>query len=57
MNIIRIDNQVDLSLNNVTSAQNWLLKYKNSITGNRSLMIKSFLVLFVIIVLFMWFYK
>lgn len=52
---IRIDENVDESLANVDSAQAQLLKYLNSISSNRWLILKVFAVLVVFIVVFIMF--
>ncbi len=52
---IRIDENVDETLGNVTSAQAQLLKYLNSISSNRWLIMKVFLVLLIFMVLFIAF--
>ena len=52
---IRIDENVEDTLSNVTSAQAQLLKYLNSISSNRWLVLKVFAVLLVFLVLFVTF--
>jgi len=52
---IRIDENMDDTLQNVDSAQAHLLKYLNRISSNRSLILKIFLVLMVFLVLFVVF--
>ena len=52
----RIDDNMDESLTNVQSGQNELLKYLNSISGNRWLIGKIFVVLLVFATLFMVFF-
>ena len=52
---IRIDENVDTTLTNVDSAQAQLLKYLNSISSNRWLVMKIFAVLLVFLVVFVVF--
>ncbi|KAL6060140.1 Syntaxin-5 [Balamuthia mandrillaris] len=52
----RIDANIDHTLVNVNSAQDELLKYLRSISGNRALIVKMFLVLVVFIILFVAFF-
>ena len=52
---IRIDENVDETLSNVDSAQDQLLKYLNSISSNRWLIMKIFFVLMVFLVVFVVF--
>ena len=52
---IRIDENVDTTLANVDSAQAQLLKYLNSISSNRWLVMKIFAVLLVFLVVFVVF--
>lgn len=52
---IRIDENVEDTLSNVTSAQAQLVKYLNTISSNRWLILKVFGVLFVFLVMFMVF--
>lgn len=52
---IRIDENVDETLANVDSAQNQLLKYMNSISSNRWLIMKVFFVLMVFLIIFVVF--
>ncbi|KAJ8480339.1 hypothetical protein OPV22_024066 [Ensete ventricosum] len=52
---IRIDENMDDTLVNVEGAQGALLKYLNSISSNRWLMIKIFLVLMVFLMIFLFF--
>lgn len=52
---IRIDENIDDTLSNVTSAQAQLLKYLNSISSNRWLIMKVFFVLLVFLVIFIVF--
>jgi len=54
--IQRIDDNVEATSSRVTEAQNELLKYLNSISNNRALVLKVFLVLFVFILLFFVFF-
>jgi len=53
----RIDMNVYNSVANTNSAQKWLLKYKASISSNRGMILKLFIVLVIIIVVFMVMYK
>ena len=52
---IRIDENVDETLSNVDSAQDQLLKYLNSVSSNRWLIMKIFFVLMVFLVVFVVF--
>ncbi|PKA59811.1 Syntaxin-32 [Apostasia shenzhenica] len=52
---IRIDENVDDTLANVEGAQGQLLKYLNSISSNRWLMVKIFFVLIVFLMIFLFF--
>ena len=52
---IRIDENVDDALANVDSAQTQLLKYLNSISSNRWLIMKVFFVLMIFLVIFVVF--
>lgn len=52
---IRIDENVDETLANVDSAQDQLLKYLNSISSNRWLIMKIFFVLMLFLVAFVVF--
>ena len=52
---IRIDENVDETLANVDSAQTQLLKYLNSISSNRWLIMKIFFVLMVFMIIFVVF--
>ena len=52
---IRIDENIDDSLQNVDSAQAQLLKYLNSISSNRWLIMKVFAVLVLFLVIFVVF--
>ncbi|XP_020570817.1 syntaxin-32-like [Phalaenopsis equestris] len=52
---IRIDENMDDSLANVEGAQSQLLKYLNSISSNRWLMMKIFFVLIVFLMIFVFF--
>lgn len=52
---IRIDENVDETLSNVDSAQDQLLKYLNSISSNRWLIMKIFFVLMMFLVIFVVF--
>ncbi|XP_077209801.1 syntaxin-32-like [Tasmannia lanceolata] len=52
---IRIDENMDDTLSNVEGAQGALLKYLNSISSNRWLMIKIFFVLIVFLMIFLFF--
>ena len=52
----RIDDNTETSLSNVQAGQNELLKYLNSISGNRWLIGKIFVVLLVFATLFMVFF-
>ncbi|KAL3154423.1 hypothetical protein ABBQ32_013895 [Trebouxia sp. C0010 RCD-2024] len=52
---IRIDENVDETLSNVDSAQDQLLKYLNSISSNRWLIMKIFFVLMMFLVVFVVF--
>ncbi|XP_020244143.1 syntaxin-32-like [Asparagus officinalis] len=52
---IRIDENMDDTLANVEGAQGQLLKYLNSISSNRWLMIKIFFVLMVFLMVFLFF--
>jgi syntaxin 5 len=51
----RIDESMDDTLANVEGAQGQLLKYLNSISSNRWLMMKIFLVLMVFLMIFIFF--
>jgi syntaxin 5 len=51
----RIDENMDDTLANVEGAQGQLLKYLNSISSNRWLMMKIFLVLMVFLMIFIFF--
>ena len=48
----RIDQNTDISLDNVEDAHKQIMKYQRTITGNRGLMLKIFGVLFFFIVIF-----
>ncbi|XP_066313722.1 syntaxin-32-like [Miscanthus floridulus] len=52
---IRIDENMDNTLTNVEGAQGQLLKYLNSISSNRWLMMKIFFVLMVFLMIFIFF--
>ena len=52
---IRIDENMDDTLANVEGAQGQLLKYLNSISSNRWLMMKIFFVLMVFLMIFIFF--
>ncbi|KAL6524135.1 Syntaxin-32 [Orobanche minor] len=52
---IRIDENMDDTLSNVEGAQGALLKYLNSISSNRWLMIKIFFVLIFFLMIFLFF--
>ncbi|RCV24946.1 hypothetical protein SEVIR_5G124300v4 [Setaria viridis] len=52
---IRIDENMDETLTNVEGAQGQLLKYLNSISSNRWLMMKIFFVLMVFLMIFIFF--
>ncbi|KAJ6923331.1 syntaxin-32-like [Populus alba x Populus x berolinensis] len=52
---IRIDENMDESLSNVEGAQGQLVRYLNSISSNRWLMMKIFLVLIVFLMFFVFF--
>ena len=52
---IRIDENVEDTLHNVNNAQNQLLKYLNTISNNRWLMLKVFGVLLIFLVVFIMF--
>jgi hypothetical protein len=52
---IRIDENVDETLSNVTSAQAQLLKYFNGMNSNKWLLLKVFSVLMVFLLLFVMF--
>lgn len=52
---IRIDENVDETFSNVDSAQDQLLKYLNSISSNRWLIMKIFFVLMLFLVVFVVF--
>jgi len=52
---IRIDENVDDTLANVDSAQAQLLKYLNSISSNRWLIMKIFFVLMMFLIVFIVF--
>jgi len=54
--IERIDHNVDNTVLNVDSAQNELLKYLSSVSSNRWLIVKMFLVMIVFVVLFVVFF-
>ena len=49
---VRIDENIDDTLSNVESAQTQLLKYLNTISSNRWLVMKIFAVLMVFMVIF-----
>lgn len=51
----RIDENVDETLGNVDNAKQQLMKYLNSISSNRWLMMKVFMILMVFLVLFIVF--
>ena len=51
----RIDDNMDDTLTNVEGAQGQLLKYLNSISSNRWLMMKIFFVLMVFLMIFIFF--
>ena len=53
--VVRIDENVDDTLANVDSAQAQLLKYLNSISSNRWLVMKVFFVLMVFMAFFLVF--
>ncbi|KAJ8755106.1 hypothetical protein K2173_016850 [Erythroxylum novogranatense] len=52
---IRIDENMDETLSNVEGAQSQLVRYLNSISSNRWLMIKIFFVLIVFLMIFLFF--
>ena len=52
---IRIDENIDDTLSNVTSAQEQLLKYLNNISSNRWLIMKVLFVLLVFLIIFIVF--
>uniref|UniRef100_A0A2P2M4F3 Uncharacterized protein LOC105631354 isoform X3 n=1 Tax=Rhizophora mucronata TaxID=61149 RepID=A0A2P2M4F3_RHIMU len=52
---IRIDENIDETLTNVEGAQGQLVRYLNSISSNRWLMIKIFFVLIVFLMIFLFF--
>lgn len=52
---IRIDNDMEEAVANVEGAQGQLLKYLNSISSNRWLMMKIFFVLMVFLMIFIFF--
>lgn len=52
---VRIDENMDDTLANVEGAQGALLKYLNSISSNRWLMIKIFFVLIFFLMVFLFF--
>ncbi|XVF88483.1 hypothetical protein PTKIN_Ptkin19aG0054900 [Pterospermum kingtungense] len=52
---IRIDENMDESLANVEGAQNQLMRYLNSISSNRWLMIKIFFILILFLMFFLFF--
>nr|GME04938.1 syntaxin-32 [Ipomoea batatas] len=54
-NHLRIDENMDDTLANVEGAQGALLKYLNSISSNRWLMIKIFFVLIFFLMIFLFF--
>jgi len=54
--IERIDHNVDNTVANVDSAQNELLKYLSSVSSNRWLIVKLFLIMIVFVVLFVVFF-
>jgi len=54
--IDRIDQNIEVTSSRVQEAQNELLKYLNSISNNRTLVLKVFLVLFVFIMMFFVFF-
>ena len=54
--VARIDDDVDESLTSVQSGQNELLKYFNSVSKDRQLIIKLFATLFFLIMLMTWFF-
>lgn len=54
---IRIDANIYNSVENITKAQSWLLKYQNKLSSNRGMIIKIFFITFVVIILFIKFYK
>lgn len=51
----RIDENMDETLSNVEGAQGQLVRYLNSISSNRWLMIKIFFVLIVFLMIFLFF--
>ena len=51
----RIDENMDNTLTNVEGAQGQLLKYLNSISSNRWLLMKIFFVLMVFLTIFIFF--
>ena len=51
---VRIDENIDETLSNVDSAQTQLLKYLNTISSNRWLVMKIFGVLMVFMILFIF---
>ncbi len=51
---VRIDENIDDTLSNVDSAQTQLLKYLNTISSNRWLVMKIFGILMVFLVVFMF---
>ena len=50
--IERIDANADATIGNVDEAHSQILKYKSHIAGNRGLIIKTFLVLWAIILIY-----
>jgi len=54
--IERIDHNAEMTLVNVTSAQDSLLKYLSSLKSNRMLMVKIFLVLILFVIIFVVFF-
>jgi syntaxin 5 len=54
-NMCRIDENMDESLTNVEGAQTQLLKYLNSISSNRWLILKIFMVLITFLLIFVVF--
>lgn len=53
--VCRIDENMDESLSNVEGAQNQLLKYLDSISSNRWLILKIFMVLITFLLIFVVF--
>ncbi|PRP89605.1 syntaxin-5-like [Planoprotostelium fungivorum] len=53
----RVDANVNLALDNTSDAQNQLLKYQQYITNRRGFILKIFLILFLVIIVLMVFYR